>query len=716
MTLTLHLPHLRPHRKHGSTRTPLALVCAVCLATPALFATAVLAATPDTAPASTEAEALDTIVVTGTKTDAVFGEKSGIPLSRMPQSVQVISADAIETQGARSVGDLLRNVPSANPGQSRVARYQSFSLKVRGFLADQMRNGVRQRYYEDIDASAMSNVERVEVLKGPASVLYGQSAVGGILSIVTRRPEAETGGAVNVRIGEDGERVVGFDLTGTPGGDERFALRLTGEFERSGTFVDHQDIDRDNIALAARWTPSDTVTVHWLSEYIKRETLGYPGLPVNGTVVPGGRGRVDRSVFLGEPTLRPLTADSPLIQLWADIRLSERWTLTPRYQYQGFRTDFSQIRLRGMQADGVTLNRNGRYGTEDDDYRIAQLDLAGRLDTGRIGHRLLLGAETSREHSTFLQYALTNVGAIDVHAPRYTYPATTPSTAFAFDSDVRAEGDAIYAQDMISLTPDWDVIAGVRHSRFDYSQSFNGVGDRSQSSATTWQLATNLRLSDRWSIFGGVNTGFDVESTLGARDAQGRAFDPERSRQVEAGIRFGSDRHRFSAALFEIRRIDALTTDPVDPDFSVQTGEQRVRGIELEGVSHFTPALRLDWGVARLDAEVTRSHDGDEDATLGDTPELTGLVRLRYAPEGSRWSFDAGAYAAGDRLLVNGSDVRLPGYALVDVGAQYARGPWSFGLTVNNLLDRRYHTASGNVFSVLPGDPRHVSLRASWRF
>lgn len=716
MTLTLHSSRRRPSRKHRPTRASLALACAAILASPALCVTAALAAAPGPAPSPDEAEALDTIVVTGTKTDTVFGEKSGIPLSRMPQSVQVISADVIETQGARSVGDLLRNVPSANPGQSRVARYQSFSLKVRGFLADQMRNGVRQRYYEDIDASAMSNVERIEVLKGPASVLYGQSAVGGILSIVTRRPDAETGGDVNIRVGEDGERVVGFDLTGAPGGDDRFAVRLSGEFERSGTFVDHQDIDRDNIALAARWNAGDAVTVHWLSEYIQRETLGYPGLPVNGTVAPGGRGRVDRSVFLGEPTLRPLTADSPLIQLWADIRLSERWTLTPRYQYQGFRTDFSQIRLRGMQADGVTLGRNGRYGSEDDDYRIAQLDLSGQLDTGRVGHRLLLGVETSREHSTFLQYTLTNVGAIDVHAPRYTYPATAPTTAFAFDSDGRAEGDAIYAQDMISLTPDWDVIAGLRRSHFDYSQSFNGVGDRSESSATTWQLATNLRLSDRWSIFGGVNTGFDVESTLGARDAQGRAFDPERSRQVEAGVRYGSDRHRVSAALFEIRRIDALTTDPVDPDFSVQTGEQRVRGIELEGVSHLAPTLRLDWGMARLDAKVTRSHDGDAGATLGDTPELTGLLRLRYAPEGSRWSFDAGAYAAGDRLLVNGSDVRLPGYALVDVGVQHVRGPWSFGLTVNNLLDKRYYTASGNVFSVLPGDPRHASLRVSRRF
>lgn len=692
-------------------RAGLALAIACSLSFPAMSATP----TADDAN-DASADTLDTIVVTGTKTDDAFGEKSGIPLSRMPQSVQVISGEQIQSQGARSVGDLLRNVPSANAGQSRVSRYQSFSLKVRGFLADQMRNGIRQRYYEDIDASAMSNVDRVEVLKGPSSVLYGQSAIGGIVSIITKRPEDAFGGSAWLRVGEDDERVAGFDLTGGLGGDGRFAARLTGEIERSGTFVDRQDIDRNNIALAARWTVSDAVTVHWLSEYIERETLGYSGLPVIGTVVNNGQGRVSRDVFLGEPSIRPLTADSPLIQLWADIRLSDAWTLTPRYQYQGFRTDFSQIRLRAMQANGTTVNRNGRFGTEDDDYQIAQLDLSGRFDTGSVGHQVLLGVEASREDSTFLQYNLTNVGAVDIYRPTYTYPAVTPTTAFGFDFAGLGDGTALYAQDLIALTPTWDAIVGVRHSRFDYTQTNDGVRDSSEVSATTWQLATNVRLSDRWSLFGGVNTGFDTESTLGARGANGQPFDPERSRQVEAGLRWNTERHRLSAAVFDLRRIDALTTDPTNPDFSVQDGEQRVRGIELEGDSRLGENLALNWGLARLDGKVTRSYDGDQDAELGDTPKLTGLVRARYAFAGTPWSLQGGVYGVSERRLVNGSDVRLPGYGLVDLGVHYARDAWSADLTVNNALDKRYYAASGNVFNVLPGDPRHVSLRLNWAF
>ncbi|NOT89023.1 MAG: TonB-dependent siderophore receptor [Lysobacter sp.] len=691
--------------------TALSIAIACSLASPAFAAQ-----TPADAPDGATPETLDTVIVTGTKADDAFGEKSGIPLSRMPQSVQVIDAEQIQTQGARSVGDLLRNVPSANPGNSRVARYQSFSLKVRGFLADQMRNGIRQRYYEDIDASAMSNVDRLEILKGPSSVLYGQSAVGGIISVITQRPESGFGGSATIRVGEHDERVAGFDVTGAIGGSDRFAARLTGEIERSGTFVDGQDIDRNNIALAARWKVSDAVTVHWLSEYIERETLGYAGLPVVGTVVGNGRGTVSRERFLGEPSLRPLTADSPLIQLWADIELSESWTLSPRYQYQGFRTDFSQVRLRSMQADGATVNRNGRYGTEDDDYQIAQLDLSGHFDTGRIGHKLLVGIEASREDSTFLQYNLTDVAPINSYAPIYTYPGVAPTTAFSFDFAGLGDGTAFYAQDLISLTPSWDIIAGIRHSRFDYEQTNDGIRDASEVSATTWQLATNLRLSDRWSLFGGVNTGFDTESILGARDANGNTFDPERSEQLEAGVRLNTDRNRLSVAVLDISRKDALTADPVDPDFSVQDGEQRVRGIELEGVSQLTADWDLTWGVARLDGKVTRSNDGDQNAELGDTPKLTGLIRSRYAIAGTPWSFDAGVYAVSDRRLVNGSDVRLPGYGLVDLGVQYARDDWSIGLTINNALDKTYYSASGNVFSVLPGEPRHVGLRVRHAF
>jgi iron complex outermembrane receptor protein len=173
-----------------------------------LALTGAIIATPLPALAETAApdDQSTDIVVTGTKSGD-FGGKSGIPIERLPQSVQIITADEITKRGATSIADILRTVPSASIGNSRVSRYQSFSLNVRGFLLDQMRNGIRQRYYEDVDASALSNIERVEILKGPSAVLYGQSAVGGIASIITKQPTAEWAGSASFTIGSFDQRV-----------------------------------------------------------------------------------------------------------------------------------------------------------------------------------------------------------------------------------------------------------------------------------------------------------------------------------------------------------------------------------------------------------------------------------------------------------------------------------------------------------------------------
>src|SRR6185369_10374881 len=124
-------------------------------------------------------------------------------------------------------------------------------------------------------------------------------------------------------------------------------MRVTGEIERSGTFVDHQDIDRENLAFTLRYQLSDRAVAHLVTEYVERRTQRYPGLPVEGTLAANGATPVSRAVYLGEPSEDELTADAPLIQAWVNVKLNDKWTLTPRLQYQEFNSEFTQIRLRG---------------------------------------------------------------------------------------------------------------------------------------------------------------------------------------------------------------------------------------------------------------------------------------------------------------------------------------------------------------------------------
>ena len=667
------------------------------------------------APVALATEAEEMIVVTGSKaTGGEFGAKSGIPLDKLPQSVQVITASDLAERGVTSIGEALRSIPSANAGTPGVSPYQSFSLKIRGFLADQMRNGVRQRYYEDVDASAISNIERIEVLKGPSAVLFGQSAVGGIISIITKRPQREFGVGASVIAGSYDRFSAAFDVTGTVSETAGLYARLTGEIERSGAYVDFQDIDRENLAFSLTWSPSDTVTAYLVTEWQERRTLRNPGLPVIGTVVSNGVAEIDASTFLGEPRYSDLTTSAPLVQLWADVELGSAWTLTPRLSYSGFETRFNQIRVRPVLDEGVTVTRNGRSGHEDDEYTIAQVDLSGAVQTGAVKHSLLFGVEYDHERGSFEQFNMTTVPDINALDPVYAFAVADPVFVFAFDKAYNIDGWAAYAQDVIDLTSDWNVVAGARWSQI---RSFgSGVEADTTTNSWTWQLGSTYKLGDGVSLYGGYNTGFDIESTAGSLSRDGSVFKPEESSQAELGLRYEQDGVRLSAALFQVLRSNVLTADPVDPDFSIQTGELRVQGIELEGSWQISPGLVIDGGYAWLDGEVTRSNNGDEGGAIGDVPEHSATLFVSWQVPDTALEVHGGINYVSSRALVNASAVELPGYTVASLGASYDFEAARLTINISNLFDEGYYTASGNALAVYPGDPRLVSVTLSRSF
>lgn len=657
------------------------------------------------------------VVITGRKaSNDQFGDKSGIALKDMPQSVQIITKEAISEAGYRSAGEILKAIPSASPGNSRISRYQSFSLKVRGFMADQMRNGIRQRYYEDVDASALSNIERVEVLKGPSSVLFGESALGGVISYITKSPTKSFAAETALTLGTDDLKIVTFDVGGPV--SDKLGVRLTGEVERSGTFVDVQDINRANIALNVHFAPNERIDARFIAEYIERESLSNPGLPVVGTVVSNGTGTIDRKTYLGEPNHSKLVARAPLIQALVDIRLSPEWTLSPRFQYSKLDTPFSQIRVRGVDVtDQRLVTRNGRDGSEDDDYTIYQLDLKGTLKHGSVKHNLLVGFEHSIESSTFNQYNYAAIPAINGLNP--TYMSTSPVPVFAFYLVGDANNNALYVQDHVKIGEKLGIVGAVRYSEFKHYSGFNRVDDILESNITTWQLGATYDLSHSHSLYGGVNTGYDLENIIGTRSRTGAPLAPETAKQAEIGLRGRLKGLRYSISAFDIKRQNVTTPDPIDPDFSSQTGEVTIKGLEVEGRLTPTKNLSLTGGFALMDGEVTRSNDGDEGALWPDTPKFQATLQASYAlPKG----FDLRLYGnhVGERALATASALRLKSYTTVDLGVGYHAKDWQADLVVSNLFDALYYTPAGahqgQATFVYPGDPRAVSLRLSRKF
>jgi iron complex outermembrane receptor protein len=667
----------------------------------------------------------ETIIVTGTKSE--FGEKSGIALEKLPQSVQVITSDEIVERGATSMGDLLRTVPSANIGNSRVSRYQSFSLNVRGFLVDQMRNGIRQRYYEDVDASALSNVERIEILKGPSAVLYGQSAVGGIVSIITKKPTGVFAASGAITVGIYNQKVATLDVGGPV--SNMLGIRVTGEIERSGTFVDFQDIDRENLAVNVNWRPSDGVAAYLVAEYVERRTLSNPGLPVVGTVASNGVARISRKAFLAEPAFARLKADSPLLQAWVDIDLGNGWTITPRAQYSELNTPFTQIRVLGVDPSDPTLvRRNGRVGYENDSYSIGQIDLTGTIRTGSLTHKLLVGYEYDRERSVFIQSNFVTVPSINGLNPSYLSLAQKPTLAFAFNFAGKTDGHALYLQDQVEIGKRLGLVVGVRHSWlknrgfFSTDPSTFGVADIESPELTSIQAGATYQLDGGFSVFGGYNTGFDTENSFGgAPTVSGDRLQPETSEQFEAGIRYSSDIAQLSASVFQIKRRDVAGDDPGNPGFSKNVGSFRVRGLELEGRIEPSEGLTVTAGYAYLAGRITASATATEiGGRIADLAKHSGNVRIAYAIPGTPFDVRGGIGYQGKRAIASASAISLDDIILVDLGIGAKLGKFRLDLVANNLLDKLYYTVAGahqgNRNSVYPGDPRTVSLRVGFGF
>lgn len=293
---------------------------------------------------------------------------------------------------------------------------------------------------------------------------------------------------------------------------------------------------------------------------------------------------------------------------------------------------------------------------------------------------------------------------------------------------------AAYAQDRIDVTDRWNVIAGARAYWYDTHR------DRAPSFTTPptqvvddtfhhqlFQVGSTFKLDRDWSVFGGYATGFNIEATAAARSFDGRPFDPEESWQVEAGVSYVGETVSGSASLFQIDRTNVVTTDPQHAGFSVQTGDVRGRGLEFEGIWQIANGVSLEGGYAYTDGKVTHSNSGNVGFQLADTPrhrgnlfgryDLPGLpVQLRagFNYVGNRAYADTANVVLGPGLLAN--DVRLPAYTTADVGATYAFSRARLDLSLTNVTDELYYTRDFNNFSVIPGEPRQVSLRVTASF
>lgn len=640
--------------------------------------------------------------------------KTATPLIETPQAVNVVTRDQMEAQGARSVSDALRYTPGVlyEPNGHDI-RYDW--LYIRGFnalgtmwLDGLMLPGDPVGYaLPSINPYAL---ERVEVIKGPASVLYGRALPGGLVNQVSKRPQADTQREISLQTTAFGGVQGAVDVTGKLTEDGQFLARFVGLAKNLGTQIDHERDRQIMLAPSITWAPSDDTSLTVYGYYQKDDPIFSPRFyPARGTLLPNPFGQIPRDVFLGDPTWGSFTRDFYALGYEFDHRFNETWTVRQNLRYAASDQHMDLALVNPAFAypfpgtpTGSSLNRVTAVSDDQLSSFAVDTQVEANFDTGAFQHTGLFGIDynATRSERAFGNYGV-GVAPIDYLDPDYGFGFPTAPVTTSIRQNSRQLG--FYAQDQIRYDR-WIGTFGLRYdiSEIDSLNRISGAATTNNDTTLTGRAGLTYLFDNGIAPYVSYSTSF--LPTLGA-DRFGRPFEAQKARQFEVGVKYEPTGARglISVSYFDLQIENALTPDPDVANASVQTGEQRVRGIEIEGKYEVTPSLDIIAAYAYSDSEVTRSNNpvelGREMLRL---PQHQGALWVNYRPHyipglslsaGVRATSSYQSDAAYNPLL------RIPARTLVDIGAELDFGVLNEELegstlrvNVTNLFDETYVT------------------------
>ncbi|ABD27385.1 TonB-dependent siderophore receptor [Novosphingobium aromaticivorans DSM 12444] len=692
------------------------------------------------APAEEQATpATDGLVVIGQRQQY----RGDVPLSALPQSVQVLDSKTLQDLN-------ITRFDAALELTSGIAKQNNFgglwdAFAVRGFAGDEnfpsgfLVNGFNggRGYGGPRDAS---NIEKIEVLKGPNGAVFGRGEPGGTINIITKKARTdETFGSFSLLGGSwNNFRVeADYNLAIT----DTLAVRLNGAVQDGDSFRDTVHQTKYVASPSILFKPSSDTSLSYEMEFVDNK------VPFDrGVLAIGGKlGVIPNSRFLGEPGDGPIRVKVLGHQLQLQQKIGGDWYFLAGVGYRdtsfnGYGTQ-AELALgrQSLDNDGTNLTRQRILRDYNTTNTSVRGEISGKLYTGPFTHHVLVGADWDRFH-------------IDVLQKRYRPPSYTPGSAFTaannainvFDpvygqlptvtavqqnTDEVQKAYGIYFQDQIDITDRLKVRVGGRFDHFD--QTILNRTTSKLSKVTFKQFSPTagalFKITEDLSIYGGYGEGFRPNSGV---DFFGNSFAPELSKSYEVGLRFAApgDAITASVAAFTMKKNNILTADP-NPDHtgsSIAGGAAKSRGLEFDVTANLPGDISLIASYAYIDAFwTTESSDKDFGLTIqpGDrlinVPKHSANVVLTkgFLIGGHRFSFGGGVNYVGKRLGETATTFELPGYVLARLTASYEPADnVKINADVTNLFDKQYYAASYSKFWINPGAPRAFNVRATFSF
>jgi iron complex outermembrane receptor protein len=671
------------------------------------------------------------IVVTGEQEeegysvpDASTATRTDTPLRDIPQSIQVVPEQVIEDQQVTELEEALRNVSGVTFGGDVTSRGEEFNI--RGFdNVPILRDGFR-RYGSFGTFPEVANLERIEVLKGPASILYGEIQPGGLINLVSKKPLAEPFYEAELQVGNWGFIRPRIDVSELLTDDGRLRYRLNALYQKSNSFrgFDQED-KRFFISPVLSWkiSPSTDLTVSL--EYTNDKRPADIGLPAFGDEVVD----VPRDRIANEPDDK---IERKYLNVGYDLehRFNDNWKLRNAFRYSSYDYDYNVLAYDLGDYDDETgiLNRFFASQEGQDKNYALQTNLVGEVATGSIAHTLLFGVDLSRNNERIVS-AVGDTSPLNIFNPVYgQIPKPDEDTIPSFGGDeVETDRLGIYLQDQISLLDNVKLLAGLRYDTAEQkttlipgTSTLSGEQTRNYDALTprvgiVYQPIEELSLYTSYSRSFNPNTGTTIS---------GDPLEPEKGEGYEVGVKAQLlDRLFATLAYFDITKQNVAVTDPLFPlDASIATGEQQSRGVELDVAGEILPGWNIIAAYAYIDAEVTADTNPDIVGNrLFNVPKHSASLWTTYEIQSGNLQglgFGVGFNYVGEREGDLDNSFQVDSYFLTNASIFYRRNNWRFALNFKNLFDINYIEAAENSRSSgnLPGDPFTVIGSVSVEF
>ena len=644
----------------------------------------------------------DQLTVTGRTSRIVT--KVETPILLLPQAVSLVPDWLLEEQQVTHMTEAIRNVSGAVMSTTWRGGYDNYSL--RGFIANQSsnlrRNGVGiSKFGQLLDV----NTERVEVLKGPSSVLYGTLDPGGIINVVTKRPQPQRGLSVDLRGGSYDHIEGRIDLTGPL--SDRVFYRINGATEDRNSYRDLVSYESTFLSSALQFLVGNSTRWDVELEYKDEEGTSDSGI-VSNTSDFGAFDQLPISTFFGEEDAVFRRQREALFSRF-DHQIGSRWLVRGVFNLARYDRNPTDVVLRNLASDGRTLNRRADDRKQDLDWSYGELELSGDFSSGALEHRFSFGVnfDSSRRDERFSR---TNMDPIDIFEPVQTgLPAEIPLLR---ETELNIDTLGLFIQDQISINDRLTVLLGLRYTTFDQTNNNLTTGVRQDFTAdeVTPQLGIVFQQKPWLSFYASYSESFAPTLRL---DDNGNSFEPSFGEQLEAGVKADLFSGRLSAtlALFQLDRANVLSFVPDETGALVpfQGGLWRSEGLELDLSGRLAPSWSVSFSYAYLDARVLEDGVFDTGRILGGAPEHSGSLWLRHEFKNGL-ALGGGLFYQDETRPFTSSSFFLPSFTTADAMLSYRFSDrFQAQLNVKNIFDERYYTA-GSAVSAYPAAPTTAHL------